>query len=237
VALPFSRRLARERGWSPGYARRVIDEYKRFAFLAVAAGHAVTPSEAVDEVWHLHLTYTRSYWEHFCPLALGQPLHHEPTRGGRAEAVKFHNLYEETLSSYRRCFGEEPPADIWPAVEDRFGGGTSVAGKWRRWVSVGVVLVPLLTSAGCAMVEDEFVLLGVVLLVYIALVLLVWAAHARGRGRRCSGGTGTSGGGAESPSWFSAGDSGGCTGGGGGVDGGDSGGSGCGSGCGGGCGS
>jgi len=37
-------------------------EYKRFAFLAVAAGHPVSPSEAVDQPG-LHLTYTENYWK------------------------------------------------------------------------------------------------------------------------------------------------------------------------------
>ena len=43
-------------------------------------------SEQVDAAWHLHLTYTRSYWDRFCKETLGQPLHHDPTRGGPAEA-------------------------------------------------------------------------------------------------------------------------------------------------------
>jgi hypothetical protein len=37
ASLPFSARLARENNWPPAYANRVIAEYKRFAFLAVAA--------------------------------------------------------------------------------------------------------------------------------------------------------------------------------------------------------
>ena len=40
----FADRLAAENGWSAGYARRVIGEYRRFAFLAAAAGHPVSPS-------------------------------------------------------------------------------------------------------------------------------------------------------------------------------------------------
>ncbi len=58
--LPFATRLARENGWSLAYARRAIEEYRRFVFLALVAGHPVTPSDQVDQVWHLHLTYTRS---------------------------------------------------------------------------------------------------------------------------------------------------------------------------------
>jgi hypothetical protein len=61
AAVPFSARLARDNGWSEEFAERVVAEYRRFAFLAVAAGHPVSPSDAVDQAWHLHLLYTR-YW-------------------------------------------------------------------------------------------------------------------------------------------------------------------------------
>ena len=117
----FSQRLARENCWSFMYTCRVVDEYKKFAFLAVVAGHPVTPSDQVDQVWHLHLTYTRSYWETFCSTILQTPLHHEPTEGGGSEHKKFVDWYTRTLASYRQFFGEAPPADIWPAPCDRFG--------------------------------------------------------------------------------------------------------------------
>jgi hypothetical protein len=80
--LSFSERLARDNGWSHSYARKVIVEYKRFAFLAVAAGHPVTPSEDVDQAWHLHLCYTESYWTHFCREVLGRQLHQRADQGG-----------------------------------------------------------------------------------------------------------------------------------------------------------
>lgn len=91
----------------------MIEEYRRFAFLAVAAGHPVSPSDAVDQVWHLHLLYTRNYWGEFCPRVLGTTLHHGPAQGGAQEQEKFSDWYAKTLSSYRTFFGE-PPADIWP---------------------------------------------------------------------------------------------------------------------------
>ncbi|MDB6065553.1 MAG: hypothetical protein JWR26_1761 [Pedosphaera sp.] len=81
AALPFSARLARENNWFPAHAARVIKEYKRFAFLAIVAGHPVSPSEDVDQAWHLHLTFSENYWKVFCPQILGSPLHHHPTRG------------------------------------------------------------------------------------------------------------------------------------------------------------
>lgn len=116
----FEARLAKENGWSREFASRVIQEYRRFLLLAMCAGHPVTPSDEVDQAWHLHLVYTRSYWERLCRDVLGRPLHHEPTKGGVDEGEKFHAQYERTLASYRRLFGEEPPADVWPDVRTCF---------------------------------------------------------------------------------------------------------------------
>lgn len=118
AALPFVQRLARENGWAPAQAERVFDEYRRFCFLAVTAGHEVTPSDAVDQAWHLHLTYSRDYWERFCPEVLGRPLHHGPTAGGSAERDRFFEQYALTLKAYEAAFGP-PPADIWPSARQR----------------------------------------------------------------------------------------------------------------------
>jgi uncharacterized protein (TIGR04222 family) len=119
--LSFSQRLAKDNGWSLGYTQRAIEEYKKFIFLAVAAGHPVTPSDQIDQVWHLHLTYTRLYWQEFCPKILQTTLHHEPTRGGSSEQLKFGSWYSKTLESYEQFFGHIPPIDIWPKPKDRFG--------------------------------------------------------------------------------------------------------------------
>ena len=116
----FAARLARENGWDLPTAERAIVEYKRFCYLAMTAGHAVTPSDAVDQVWHLHLTFTRDYWQRFCPEVLGRPLHHGPTRGGPAERMRFYDQYAATLKSYEAAFGELPPSDLWPAARQRF---------------------------------------------------------------------------------------------------------------------
>jgi uncharacterized protein (TIGR04222 family) len=135
AVFDFSARLSKENGWSREFTSRVIQEYKRFLLLAMHAGHPVTPSEAVDQVWHLHLVYTRSYWQVLCGQILGRSLHHEPTKGGAMEGGKFREQYQRTLESYRRLFGEEPPADVWTSVEHCF---RPKAFRWvdvsRRWV-------------------------------------------------------------------------------------------------------
>jgi len=148
---PFSRRVQRECRWSAGKAERAIAEYRRFVILAVAAGHRVSPSPSVDLVWHLHLTDTRRYWDEFCPQALGQPLHHEPSRGGAAERQELLALYQKTLDSYQRLFGEAPPAEFWPAPRSRY----RIVPRAYRPVAATVGGVLLL--AGCAKIYDSSV--------------------------------------------------------------------------------
>lgn len=120
VDSPFAARLARENAWTLGHTGRAMCEYRRFLFLALVAGHPVSPSDAVDQVWHLHLLDTRSYWGRLCPQVLGRTLHHVPSRGGAEERVRLLVDYDRTLASYRRLFGEEAPADLWPPSEVRF---------------------------------------------------------------------------------------------------------------------
>ncbi|MGF1527770.1 MAG: glycine-rich domain-containing protein, partial [Candidatus Competibacterales bacterium] len=128
AVLPFSQRLARDNHWSSELAQRAIEEYRRFVFLAMVASHSVTPSDQVDQVWHLHLLYTQNYWEDFCRL-LPRPLHHGPTRGGSFEDSKYEDWYSCTRASYYHFFGEHPPADLWPAAVVRFGRDT-------RWIRI-----------------------------------------------------------------------------------------------------
>ncbi len=115
----FLRRLAHEQQWELTRARRVLEEYRRFCFLSCVTGQPMTPSEAVDEVWHLHLIHTRDYWDAFCANTLQRPLHHAPTRGGRAELDKHRAQYAQTLRAYEAYFGPAPH-DIWPPSHVQF---------------------------------------------------------------------------------------------------------------------
>lgn len=212
-ALTFTRRLARENGWSVGFAGRVVEEYRRFLYLAVRAGHPVTPSDAVDQAWHLHLVYSRSYWDELCAQVLQQPLHHGPTRGGQAEDRRFLGDYEATRSSYRRCFGSAPPADLWPGPEVRFDPKL----RWQRvdlsecWClpkralrRTGFGLLGLLglsgAAVGCSMAQsDELIGNGVWIMgaMAVAAAGLGWliVRTARGGGSSSNRGTGCGAGG------------------------------------------
>jgi len=220
VALPFHHRLARENGWSVAYAERVVEEYKRFLFLCAESGHMCTPSEEVDQAWHLHMVYTRSYWDGLCGSVLGRPLHHDPTEGGASESAKFYDWYGRTLDSYRRFFGE-PPADIWPASEARFRRDPNPP---RRFLLSAASLTAVLAAGGCvasasaANTASSMALAVAFIAIFICIIAVGLAiANANRSGRR----GGDSGSGCGSSGCGSASD-------------GDSGGGGCGGGCGGG---
>lgn len=119
-SLTFSARLARENGWELTFALQVILEYKKFMFLLCIAKGSLTPSDEVDQVWHLHLIYTKLYWNDWCVQTLGKQIHHGPTKGGESEKLKFDNLYESTKSFYLEIFGIKPPENIWPDSKVRF---------------------------------------------------------------------------------------------------------------------
>jgi hypothetical protein len=89
----------------------LILEYLRFAYLAWTDPAGATPSKTVDEVWHTHILFTRSYGR-FCAATRGETLHHDPG-GGDADEARFQEAYRRTLERYEAEFGP-PPTRFWP---------------------------------------------------------------------------------------------------------------------------
>ncbi len=116
----FSDRLSRENGWSLYFALQAIQEYKKFMYLIAQSAEPLTPSDQIDQVWHLHLLYTKSYWEDFCKNTIGKEIHHGPTKGGQDERNKYKILYENTKKIYFEVFNQVPPPQLWPSSEIRF---------------------------------------------------------------------------------------------------------------------
>ena len=120
VKFPFSKRLARDNNWSHEFAKDVIEEYKKFIYLCCTSTDPITPSDSVDQAWHLHLTYTKSYWKKFCGETLNREIHHNPTKGGNSERNKFSDFYDRTFELYNTEFGIDPPKHIWWNGKKRF---------------------------------------------------------------------------------------------------------------------
>lgn len=229
----FAPRLAHEQGWTLAHTERVLAEYRRFLILAATAGQPVTPSKAVDEAWHLHLTYTRDYWERLCAQVLDQPLHHQPADGSAAGAQQHRDQYTRTLDLYARTFLAPAPADLWPdprrmpqqpTQPSAKLGLTPTAPQPRMVAALAVALLGLLAWGLSG--------LGWLAVAGVVLALLLAGASARARSGRGSGdGANTSDGFSGFFTWDGGGSD-GC-----GDSGGPDGGGSCGSGCGGGCGS
>ena len=195
----FSDRLCNENGWSRPYALRVIEEYRKF--LLLAAGGEAVPSDAVDQAWHMHLLDTRTYWDMLCADVLGFPLHHVPSRGGKAELLRHRAAYAATLERYRAVFGAEPCPDIWPDAGKRFAGRYRRVNVREAWVvsrsrarSHALALAGFLGLAGCD-AQWANIVLGTVILIGIAvlplLAWLVWTWERRKSRRRREGHAGS----------------------------------------------
>jgi hypothetical protein len=197
AALTFEARLAREQGWSNAFTERVMREYRRFVYMAATDPVPVTPSEAVDAAWHLHLTYSRHYWDVLCGAILKAPLHHDPTEGGAEQRTHFFGQYADTLARYEATFGAAPPADIWPAPAVRFAPPR----RWK-WGQIAAaagasMLVAACTTLAAAKPAEEgddglILMVGVFVFVFVALAAAIFGARwqrQKGEGESgCSGG-------------------------------------------------
>lgn len=112
---PFTHKLLQEYKWQSEFTERAVAEYKKFIYLCVIIPKGASPSPIVDQVWHMHLTYSKNYWEDFCQNTLYVNLHHNPSKGGEEEVVKHRQWYNETIQQYKEVFETDPPIDIWPA--------------------------------------------------------------------------------------------------------------------------
>ena len=96
----FIERLMKENLWSDTYTRRVINEYKKFIFMAKSG--RVAPSYEVDQAWHMHILFTKEY-KVMCDAFLGTFLHHEPTEPKDVRTAGKDD-YKATKERYRWTF-------------------------------------------------------------------------------------------------------------------------------------
>lgn len=110
--------LAWENKISIQEALRWIQEYKKYMFLILAFDGRVmrSPSEIVDQVWHLHMEFVKEYQDDICQMVV---IHHFPSKGGKIETEKYGNMYDDTLKAYTTYFGHIDKK-IWPATDERF---------------------------------------------------------------------------------------------------------------------
>jgi hypothetical protein len=185
----FEQALAEEEGWSLARAEAVAAEYRRFLYLAATSDAELTPSRAIDKAWHLHLTYTRHYWEVLCGAIIGRPLHHRPSPGGAIETERFRRQYEDMLARYEAEFGAPPPPAVWPrrSPARRRARGWAPAEEDRRglvWMGVALAF-----SAGVGLFAGFWAFVAAAMLC-LALALVAGAAKRADRRGSAAAGTG-----------------------------------------------
>ena len=91
-----------------------VSEYLRFMSLKASMSdwnaEFLSPSAAIDSVWHSHILDTRVYGFH-CRKMFGEVVHHNPDGPGDRDQPQ---RYQRTLVLYQAMYGEEPPAEWWP---------------------------------------------------------------------------------------------------------------------------
>ncbi len=200
ISLTFAKRLAKENGISDQFANQIVEEYRKFIFLCCVSKGQIAPSHFVDQAWHLHLTYTRSYWVDLCTNTIKRDLHHNPTEGGKAEDAKFKNLYRDTLELYESCFSTAPPDAVWPAENGAPEKGFDGIDKSKNWIipkpnfafpkQIGslpiVAVIFLALLLGCTADVGSIPLILVVIVI-IAIVVAVFRKSRRTSGDNSSG--------------------------------------------------
>jgi hypothetical protein len=107
---PVMKMMEQQMGSNAEMANRVIEEYRKFLFLAMRAGHQVIPPGPINDVWMMHMQNAQNYWEN-----LGQMISERPVASGvDAKAMgSMGDAWAATLKSYEAIFGAKPPMDIW----------------------------------------------------------------------------------------------------------------------------
>eukprot|EP01083_Nonionella_stella_P034549 94569_1 len=94
-------------------AESILLEYAKFLVIKLDLRDydhkLVSPSAAVDQVWHLHLLYCSRYINFCHKYSNGnQIIDHSPDKDGE-QAARLKN----TLTEYKKLFGTTPPPPIW----------------------------------------------------------------------------------------------------------------------------
>ena len=164
---PYSVKLAEQEGWEAVFSARVIEEYRRFLSLAHVADHEVTPSVAVYQWWHAHLTFTRAYWDELCGNVLGAPFHHDPCKASE-DMDRYTEQYNRTRVLYAAEFGHSAPEDIWPRAQAPAVPDVSNFQKWLfTWGVAGglLALLALVIYGVNAWTDSALVVFGLMIVV------------------------------------------------------------------------
>jgi len=102
--------LIKKKKWSLSKADKVGDLYIKFLkLIEIYPDKSIVPTEAIDEMWHMHILDTRKY-QADCQKLFGRFIHHFPYYGVRnsddESAMK--ESFEETVILFEKHFRIKP---------------------------------------------------------------------------------------------------------------------------------
>ncbi|MBB3063311.1 glycine-rich domain-containing protein [Microbulbifer rhizosphaerae] len=191
----FFKKMSDLYGWPETFCERALIEYKRFICLAATSGERVVPSRIVDNVWHMHLTFTKSYWHDLCRDRVGKDIHHNPSQTDAESKARDLNGYLNTLNLYRTTFGAKPAHDFWPEP-GAYAQKTRNRKLWLPMIGSTALLAACSTLSDFdgSMLFPGFIALIVLLMIINSLRSGGDKKKKRGKRRRGSSGAATGGG-------------------------------------------
>lgn len=93
--------------WTDEDIRRELGRYEKFLLLAQRyPGHPLAPTKNIDEIWHLHMTHPRAYYED-CQRLFGDILDHDGGFGADADELpELQSTFAKTAELWECEFGE-----------------------------------------------------------------------------------------------------------------------------------
>ena len=139
-------------------AKRALDEYRRFLYLAALEGAKVAPPPLIQAIWRAHAGNWRGYHQDLCQTVLRRKLP-EPFD---APVPLSDPIHAATRTAYRREFNAEPPTVLWPRAW---------AMRWRRalsWVNRSSWLIVVVGGMAYESVVVALLLAGLALAAMLA---------------------------------------------------------------------
>lgn len=131
-----------------------------------------------------------------CKDTLGREIHHNPTKGGETERLKFDSSHTSLHEIYVSKFQQQPPVDIWHNNEKRFTDVNFQRVNLRNHWLVRKPSLPDIFKTSIAIFLSSL-LLGTThygLFIFIAIACIIIAAIVKSTKGGGSSGCGTSGG-------------------------------------------
>lgn len=96
------------KGWDKQRADLAVDWYKRFLAVRAEGYVGLVPTLDIDEIWHLHILYTKDYRQD-CDRIFGRYLDHQPSDGSSETKKKLRAGFQKTTHLFKVYFNEVPP--------------------------------------------------------------------------------------------------------------------------------